>query len=234
MRIFTGGGAPDATQQAGQAAQEGAELARWRAGGVGRFSNIVALVALMFSGWSFYETVWKADALRMFVAPQIQYADNSRGVFDAYEVPITIANVGARAGVVLSFEMTVENPRTGETKEYYSAEMGTIKQSFSDETTRFAPLSVGGREAATAQILFYPKSGETVDRLVEIEAGEYRFTVTMNAAPVERLPIGEPSEEAGRHSVSFVMAIDGVDYRAFNNGGSLPMRTLDHRAVVSE
>lgn len=224
MAIFSRGSA-DHTQ-------DNAELARRTASG-GGFSNVVALFALVFSGWSFYETVWKADSLRLFVAPQIQYADPANGVFDVYGVPVTIANTGARAGVALAFQLDVENPRTGETKRYYSAEIGSWKAASRGDGAPFAPITVPGRESVTRQILFYPRAGETVDRLVATDAGEYAFTLTLLGAPVDRLPA--PLQDADRaHSVSFTMMIDGVDYRAFNDGGTLSMRRPDYQPVVSE
>lgn len=198
------------------------------------FSNLVALLALIFSCWSYYETVWKTDQLRLFVAPLIGYADPSNGPFDVYAVPVTIANTGARAGVALAFELEVENAK-GEKKRYYSAETGPWKDSYAGNGAPFTPIAVAGRESVTQQILFFPRDGETVDRLVDTDAGVYRFTLTLLSAPVERLPAGLDGAEAQRRRVlSFEMQIDGLDYRAFNNGGTLSMRRPDYQPVISD
>lgn len=196
------------------------------------FSNVMALTALIFSCWSFYETVWKADKLRLFVAPLIQYSDAYSGVFDAYAVPVTIANTGARAGVALSFELEVENLKSGEKKRYYSARIGSWKKNYNDEAEPFAPITIPGREALTREILFFPREGETVDRLVDTAAGAYRFTLTLNAAPVDRLPVLSP--EGRSRTLSFEMESDGVDYRAFNDGGTVSLRRPDYKPVVSD
>ena len=96
----------------------------------------------------------------------------------------------------------------------------------------FAPITIPGREATTREILFFPREGETVDRLVDTDPGAYRFTLTMNAAPVDRLPVVAPEDQ--RQSLAFEMQSDGVDYRAFNDGGTVSLRRPDYKPVVSE
>lgn len=204
------------------------------AGGGGMFANLSAAAALLFSGYSFYETVWRAEDLRLFVSPLIQYADPYNGPFDVYGVPVTIANTGARAGVILSFDLEVANPRSGETKRYYSADFGAWKEAYNREAEPFAPITVPGREAITRQILFYPRNGEEVDRLVETDPGTYQFKLTLNAAPVERLPEALGGGAASAETIAFEMEIDGVDYRAFNEGGTISLRRPDYAPVVSD
>ena len=196
------------------------------------FSNIVALLALVFSCFSYYETAWKADNLRLYAAPQIEFADAFNGVFDAFGLPVTIANTGARSGVALSFEMTVENLQSGEKKNYFGAEFGAWKASFNNEAEPFAPIAVPGRETATRRILFFPKKGETVDRLVSTDAGRYRFTLIMHATATERLPVAEPEDRSV--VLTFEMESEGLDYRAFNEGGSVRMNIPGYKTVVSE
>ena len=196
------------------------------------FANCVALVAFVFSCFSYYETAWKADNLRLYAAPQIEYADAFRGVFDAFGLPVTIANTGARTGVALSFELTVEDVKTGEKKNYFSAEFGAWKASFKNEAEPFAPIAVAGRETLTRRILFFPKKGETIDRLVKTEPGTYRFTLIMHATATDRLPVAEPEDRSV--VLTFEMESDGVDYRAFNDGGSVRMNVPGYKTVVSE
>lgn len=208
------------------------DIAR-RPGGGGWAANLTALTALAFSAFSFYETVWKAEDVRVFVAPQIAFSDPANGPFDVFEIPVTLANSGARDGVALSFALEVVNPRSGERKLYHSAQTGAWRAAWEGGGAAFAPLSVPGGEALTRRILFFPRAEEAIDRLVS-EAGVYRFTLTMNVAPVDRLAdaIGVAADAAT--SLSFDMLIDDIDYRRFNQGGTIPLRTADYAPVVSD
>ena len=196
------------------------------------FSNIVALMALVFSCWSYYETAWKADNLRLYAAPQIEFADAFNGPFDAFGLPITIANTGARSGVALSFEMTVENLASGEKKDYFGAEFGAWKASFQNDAEPFAPIAVAGRETTTRRILFFPKKGETVDRLVKTEPGTYRFTLTMQATAIDRLPVAEPEDR--QVVLTFEMESPGFGYQQFNEGGSVRLNAPSYKTVSSQ
>lgn len=213
---------------------EGAEIAREASKGGGWFANVTAMLALLFSSYSFYETVLRADALRLFVPPTIEFSDPSNGPFDVYVVPVTIANLGARAGVALTFDLDVTNPRTGDTKRYYAAGFGSWRQAVQGNREPFAPLSVAGRESASRRILFWPRDGETIDRHVEVEGGTYRFRLTMTRVTAATLP--EPLEKPDTTPVvlEFEMEIDGLDYRRFSDGGTMLFRRADYAPVVSQ
>ena len=60
---------------------------------------VTSSVALLFSGYSFYETVLKQPELRVYRPPMIyMYRQQFRDVF---AIPITLSNDGARRGTVL-------------------------------------------------------------------------------------------------------------------------------------
>lgn len=200
----------------------------------GGFANISALVALLFSSYSFYETVWKAEDLRLFVPPVIQFSDPANGPFDVFVVPVTIANTGARPGVALSFDLDVTNPRTGAVKRYYAAGFGSWRAASQGQSEPFAPISVPGRTQETRQIIFYPRAEEEIDRHIETEAGEYGFRLTLNAAAIDRGVLSVFEESEGPVSLAFELTIDGLDYRAFNEGGTLGLRRPDYQPVSSE
>lgn len=203
-------------------------------GGGGAFASATALGAMALSCYSYYETALKADSLRLYVAPVIEYADPYNGPFDVYVLPLTITNAGARSGVALSFDLEVTNPTTGETKRYYSAGFGKWRAASEGTSDAFAPITVAGRESETRQIIFYPRDEETIDRLVEAE-GTYQFRLTLNSAPVDRLPAPLDLEaESGQVSVAFAMEIGAIDYRSFDNGGTTSFRHADYAPVVSD
>lgn len=200
----------------------------------GGFASVSAIVALIFSTYSFYETVWKAEDLRLFVPPVIEFSDPSNGPFDVFVVPVTIANAGARPGVALAFDLEVTNPRTGGVKRYYAAGFGSWRAASEGQWTPFAPISVAGRAQETRQILFYPRAEEEIDRHIETEAGEYGFRLTLRTASIDRLPEPLFGAAGGPKPLEFDMTIDGLDYRAFNNGGTIGFRRPDYQPVTSD
>ena len=64
-----------------------------------RLTTLVSIVALLFSGYSFYETVLKEASLRLYQPPLIHMF--RQGFRDVLAIPITISNDGARRGTVL-------------------------------------------------------------------------------------------------------------------------------------
>ena len=62
-------------------------------GNGGAFATRVSAVALLFSGLSYYESSLASADLTVYVPPMVHYARDGADVFN---VPITIANDGAR------------------------------------------------------------------------------------------------------------------------------------------
>jgi hypothetical protein len=90
-----------------------------------RLSDIAAAVALVFSAYNLWQASLRPSDLRIFVPPVISYASpfqNSN--FEAFAVPVTITNEGARTGTVLSMTLTVTDPVKNLSKRFYSADFG--------------------------------------------------------------------------------------------------------------
>lgn len=81
-------------------------------------------IALLFSGFSLWETSLKAANLEVFVPPVVYYAAPYGNNFEMINVPVTLVNDGAQTGTVLHLDLEVTNPRTKQTKRFYSAEFG--------------------------------------------------------------------------------------------------------------
>ena len=144
------------------------------------------MVALIFSGFSLYETVLKQAKLHLYVPDTIAYTRDPNGSFEVIAVPVTVANSGARDGVVSALKLQVKNQETGRTREFsasFVAAAGyfSTKEDYSKGQSRpktaFAPLSIPGRSAFTGTLLFYPK-GYSEKRVVP---GAGKFTMTLNA-----------------------------------------------------
>src|SRR5262252_2608929 len=139
-------------------------------GGGKAAATVISAVALLFSGFSLWETSLKQAELNVYVTGVVAYerdltADEyilPAGGFEVFAVPITIANSGARDGAVLALQLDVSNPRTGLTGRFeatytadaaYFANTGTKRPK-----TPFSALVIAGRSAWTGTVLFYPVS----------------------------------------------------------------------------
>ena len=157
-----------------------------RGGGVGNaFATIISAFALVFSGYSFYESVLRAPEIATFVPPRIDYTDPDRpdSPFEVFVVPLTIANSGARSSTVLSVNLAVTNRRSGETKNFYAAQLGTWR---AEPRKAFAPIQLAGKTAFSETIQFMPENGATVPRILDLEPGTYDFVVTLKTGAVEQ------------------------------------------------
>lgn len=149
----------------------------------GLLATVLSALALVFSGFSFYESSLKTAALDVYVPPVIQYARDGGGDTELFSIPITIANDGARTGTVLSMELEVENLKSGaepKTKRYYSAFLGEHPREANTPNRAFAPLSIPGRSTFTETVRFYP-IGNPLPRLVQ-DRGEFSFTLKLQIA----------------------------------------------------
>ena len=103
-----------------------------------QLSDIFSGIALIASGYSLWQTSLKRSELTTFVAPVIRYASpyqNSN--FEAFCIPLTIANAGARTGTVLALRLTVTDPERNLSKRFYSANFGEWSVEKAQKTTSF-------------------------------------------------------------------------------------------------
>ena len=205
---------------------EAADIATQTASSVdgGRLAVIVSAIALMFSGYSLWETSLKAADVRAFVPPVIQFAapyQNSN--FEMIAVPITLTNEGARSATIVSMELAVTDPRTSQTKRYYAADFGrwTMERTRAGAYEPFAPMSLPGRTSRTESVLFYTRGeGEKPNELIRA-AGPYQFSLSFVMA-----------ESSVKPTLTFERTLLGYDARAFNEG-TLPLYSSDWRAAGS-
>src|SRR5262245_28762855 len=162
MRIFR-------RRQAGTDADEIAMHAPKHSGS-GRITAVVSAIALLFSGFSLWETSLKRADLSVYVAGVVTYSrDNSAslsimpsGGFEVIALPVTIANSGARDAPVLGLQLDVKNPQTGLSARFeatYIAEASYFNtHSRTREKTPFSALVLAGRTAWRGTVVFYPIS----------------------------------------------------------------------------
>lgn len=188
----------------------------------GKLAVIVSAVALLFSGYSLWETSLKEADVRAFVPPVIQFSSpyqNSN--FEVFEVPITLTNEGARSATVLAINLSVTDPRSGQTKRFYAADLGRWRM----ERTRaggyepFAPISLAGRSSHTAPVLFYTRGEDEKPNELIRAAGPYEFELVLDVA-----------ESKSKPTVTFERSLTEYDARAFQIG-TLPLYSSDWRAA---
>src|SRR5262245_2400716 len=152
-------------------------------------SEIIAGIALLVSGYSLWQSTLKRSNLTVFVAPVIRYASpyqNSN--FEAFAIPLTIANDGARTGVVMSFRLVVRDPANNVSKRFYGADFGewSIEKSQKGGFRPFAPIVLAGRSSHTDTVVFHPHNDETVMQIIQA-TGRYEFTLAPDVALEEKL-----------------------------------------------
>jgi hypothetical protein len=90
----------------------------------GLLATLLSAVALGFSGFTYYDSSLKTADLTVYVPPMIHYGRD--GEADVFNIPITIANEGARTGTVLTMELDENLKPNAEKKtaKFHSAFLG--------------------------------------------------------------------------------------------------------------
>lgn len=220
-----------AKRTAEQAQQDALDKAHGFGLSGGALATIISAMALLFSGYSFYESVLRAPDIRSFVPPEIAYTDPDRpdSPFEVFIIPVTFANDGARSGVVLSVDLKVSNPRTRETKTFYAAQIGAWGET---PVRAFAPISLAGRESTSQAVQFFPRMNEKVARVLDFEAGDYDFELTLNTAKSSGALLFDTEKKT--QPLQFNRRIEKLDYRNFNGNGTMNMWAADYAPAASK
>lgn len=195
-------------------------------------ATTISAVALLFSAYSVYESVLRAPELAIYVPPRLDYTDPDRpdNPFEVFVVPITVANDGARTGTVLSIDLEVTNPKTGETKTFYADRRGAWR---SQPVEPFAPVSLSGRASFSDAVQFFPRAGESVARILDLEPGKYRFKLSLQTAVPETGLFGILGKPGPVRPLEFEMQIGQIDYRNFSGAGTMAMWAADYKPATT-
>ncbi|GAA6210795.1 hypothetical protein NBRC116602_05350 [Hyphomicrobiales bacterium 4NK60-0047b] len=113
-------------------------------------TTLVSAIALIFSGYSFYETVLKEAQLKIYAPALVHmYRKDFR---DVLAIPLTISNDGAKRGTILSIDLKVTNIDTGENKTFENLYFGNNPK---DTSRIFTPLTMSGRSSKSEVIMFF-------------------------------------------------------------------------------
>jgi hypothetical protein len=196
----------------------GNELVRRGRSGLG--AGLISLLALGFSGFTLYDGSLKRPDLRAYVPPLIYYASaNPRSPWELFEIPVTLVNLGARQGTVVTMHLTVINPRNNNEKRFYAGGFGHfpgVNAEFPNFQP-FAPISEAGKASSSVPVLFYARGGETVKQIIE-EKGLYRFRLTIEAAETRDLGPLDAYLRSKPPVLEFEMEAPEKDFRVFDKG----------------
>ena len=200
----------------------------------GLFATILSGVALVFSGLSYYESSLKTADLAVYVPPMIHYARD--GDNDVFNVPITIANDGARTGTVLNMVLEVENLRPDAAKKkarFHSAFLGEYPRTDEAINRSFAPLSITGHGTFTETVRFYPMDEPLLPFLVD-DKGDYRFTLTLITAQPENPDLIDSWLATTPKPLTFQLKLPYISFQhlAFRRG-TIAMFSQDWKPAVS-
>lgn len=194
-------------------------------------SEIFSGVALLFSGFSLWHTSLRGPHLTAYVPPIIRYASPyQNSIFEAFEIPLTMINSGARTGTALSFDLMVLNEERRQSKRLYSACFGpwSLEKAHSSSFEPFAPMSLAGRASLSKTLLFYPRKDQTVMQIVP-SAGRFRFMLSINmagAGPALHPLLAGVIGGGAPAPLAFQMDLPELDHRSFTSGSGTV--TLNH------
>lgn len=202
------------------------EVARESAASVSanRIAAVVSAIALIFSAYSLWETSLKKADVRVFVPPVIHFSSPGQNTnFEVVEVPITVANEGARTGTILAMYLLVTDTKSGNTKRFYAADLGrwSPERKRSGALKPFAPIALAGRTSRSETVLFYTQGDEKVMQVIR-ELGRYRFKLMLEVAEDNEWGVLDRLWPSKAPEVGFEAELKYYDARAFI-GGSIPL-----------
>lgn len=145
-------------------------------------TTLVSAIALLFSGYSFYETVLKQAELKIYPPALVHmYRSTYRDVF---AIPLTISNDGAKRGTILSFDLKVTNLDTKDTMNFDNLYFGNNPK---DTSRIFTPLTMSGRANQSEVIMFFAEKSGSFFKTTGGVRSNLRFELTINAEEAEYL-----------------------------------------------
>jgi hypothetical protein len=146
---------------------------------------VISIISFVISTVNVYVTNLKAPDLSISVSPYVRHIVDNTSLNEAFFIPLTIVNQGAKPGSITSFELTVKYLPTGEQETYYS-------QYFAQENNAellgsfFSPVNLTGYSSEGRTVCFYPLGARSGNFFTE--PGAYEFTLTGVAANVRGRP----------------------------------------------
>lgn len=189
--------------------------------------TLLSVLAFVVSLYGLYESSLRSPQLAIYVAPRADYTDPDRpeSPFEVFVLPVTLANHGAQTSAVHAINLEVTNPRNKAVKRFYAARLGAWGET---PIQPFTPVSLAGKGAYSAALQFFPRNGEKVARILDLEAGGYDFRLSLDTSAA-----GSAKAAGDDVALAFHMQIGQLDYRNFNGKGTMEMWAPDYRSASS-
>jgi hypothetical protein len=198
----------------------------------GWLATILSGIALIFSGFSYYDTNMRTAELSVYVPPMIHYGRD--GEADVFNIPLTIVNEGARTGTVLTMELDVDNLNAGADKKsakFHSAFLGEYAEG-SANSRSFAPLSIPGHGTFSETVRFYPMQISLP--YVVSDKGSYRFTLKLKVARPQLPEFAERIFGSETEPLTFELFLPGLAEQYLSEQhGTQAMFNRDWQPAVS-
>jgi hypothetical protein len=143
---------------------------------------IISVISLLVSAIGFYMSSLRSPDLNFVIAPYVKHVVDNASLNEAFFVPLTVINRGAKAGTVLSFDLKVTYLANGETRTYYG-QYFTQENSQTDLGDFFTPITLNGYSSTSSTICFYPLGSSQGNLL--FGPGVYEFEVTAEVSNVK-------------------------------------------------
>jgi hypothetical protein len=200
-----------------------------------RVSEFASAIALLFSLYNYWQNSQRPPELRIFIPPVLNYASGPYpdSEFEAFAIPVTVVNQGARTGTILSMLLTVTDPKNHTSKRFYSANLGpySLDKFRNGDRHPFAPISLPGRTSYTDTVQFLARSDQNLKPIVQA-AGNYEFAITIDSPPLEYGFFDRIFSKA-IVPLNFEMVLQELDRRYFNNGdGTISMHEKDWQSTA--
>ena len=136
---------------------------------------IISIISFIISTVNVYVTNLKAPDLSLTIAPFVKQVVDNQSLNEAFFIPVTIVNQGAKSGSLLSIDLNLSYVPTGEQQVYYG-------QYFAQDNNSellgsfFAPINLRGYSAISRVVCFYPQGSREGNFFSQV--GTYEFTVT--------------------------------------------------------
>ena len=137
---------------------------------------------MLLSTFNLYVNYLKSPDISFVVAPYITQVVDAGSHNEAFFIPLTVINRGARPGTVTSFKLVVtyepENLQTDFFAQYYAKQDNALLVG-----DFFTPMSLSGYSSTSHTICFYPPGSRFGDFFTG--TGLYKFQVTAVIANVQ-------------------------------------------------
>ena len=135
---------------------------------------LISVSSLLVSAIGFYMSSLRPPDLSFVTAPYIKHVVDNASFNEAFFVPLTIVNRGAKSGTLLAFELRVFNQSSGETRTYYGQYFAQAHAP-TELGDFFTPITLAGYSSVSNTVCFYPLGSEAGNLFSE--PGTYDFEV---------------------------------------------------------